>query len=107
MRKIVILLASAAVWMAANSYGSAGGLFGEGGVIRGDVGRAMQPFQQRVLTPAIRKEVENQAAAAGAYGGGYVAGPYGAVGGAIVGRSTGRWVNNCFAGRCYWQWVDR
>jgi hypothetical protein len=55
MRKLIIVFGAIATLMAANSFANAGGLFGEGGLIRGDVGRIMKVrlVVQRVPRQAI------------------------------------------------------
>ena len=101
IRKIAIgLMVAAATVSMAVSGANAGGLFGDGGLIRGDVGRIMAPVQQHVLTPVVQGAVVGVGAAAGAVGGGYVGGPTGAAVGSAAGAATGNWVNGCFAGRC-------
>ena len=75
---------------------NAGGLFGEGGLIRGDVGRALDPVENRVLTPTARRAVEMGAATFGGFAAGAMGAPP-AIGSA-VGRCWGRSVNSVFAG---------
>jgi hypothetical protein len=79
---------------------NAGGLFGEGGVIRGSIGNALKPVQERVLTPVVRGAVVGAGTTVGTVAGGYYGGPTGAVVGGTAGNALGHGVNNCFAGHC-------
>ena len=97
-RKAVVAAAIGGVVAFSVMPASAGGLFGDGGLIRGDVGRIHNTVQ-KPLTPIVRGTVE-AATAGGAAVGGYYGGPSGAVIGGAVGNGVGRQINNCFAGHC-------
>ncbi len=74
----------------------AGGLFGEGGIFRGDLGRALDPIEKNFTTPVAR----GAAVAGGAIVGGVVGGAFGAPHtGAMVGQYVGQEFNNRLAGR--------
>jgi len=100
MGKLVIAVGAIEVVRAANSFANAGGLFGEGGLIRGDVGRIMKPVQERVFTPIVRGTVTGVTTTVGTAVGTYYGGPWGGVAGGTAGVATGNWINRCAAGRC-------
>jgi hypothetical protein len=83
----------------AASVANAGGLFGDGGLIGGDVGRALAPIQHQV-TPILRGTVTAGSTAVGGAVGGYYGGPAGGAVGGAVGNATGNMINQCFAGQC-------
>lgn len=74
----------------------AGGLFGDGGIFRGDVGEWLDPVENEVLTPMVQETVE----ATGTVFGGVIGGAVGQPEiGALLGNCWGRNVNSGFAGR--------
>lgn len=87
-----ILIAVAAVAATINfTTANAGGLFGEGGLIRGDIGKLLDPIENKVLTPVAQSATVAGAAAAGAYVGGELGG--------VIGAQAGHCINQVFAGR--------
>jgi hypothetical protein len=73
---------------------NAGGLFGEGGLIRGDVGNFLdRNLEQPVLTPMARNTVVGATTAVGTAVGGYVGGPTGAKLGGYAGGYVGDQIN--------------
>jgi hypothetical protein len=78
---------------------TAGGLFGDGGLIRGDVGRFMQKnVQEPILTPMARGAVTTTTAAVGGVVGGVIGGPTGATIGGLGGKYVGDEINRRAAG---------
>lgn len=88
--KTLIAVAAVAASMSI-STANAGGLFGEGGLIRGDVGKLLDPIENKVLTPVAQSATVAGAAAAGAYVGGELGG--------VIGAQAGHCINQVFAGR--------
>jgi hypothetical protein len=74
----------------------AGGLFGEGGLIRGDVGRILDPVEQQIFTPAARGAVVAGSGFVGGVGGTILGCP---ACGVYVGEQFGEAINERFAGR--------
>ena len=74
----------------------AGGLFGDGGLIRGWVGDQLDPIEREITTPMARRTVEGLGTAAGGVLGANVGIP---TVGAVAGNCFGRAVNSAFAGR--------
>jgi len=75
----------------------AGGLFGKGGIFRGDVGNFLDKnLEQPILTPAARGATVAAGAAAGAAVGALVGAPEA---GAVVGAGAGNAVNDYAAGK--------
>lgn len=71
----------------------AGGLFGDGGLIRGSVGNYLdRTIENPILTPFARQATVATGTAVGAYYGGEV--------GAVIGGFAGHTVNDCFRGDC-------
>ncbi|MCA3446545.1 MAG: hypothetical protein INF93_07490 [Rhodobacter sp.] len=86
-----LLLASATMVLLSVTGSYAGGLFGDGGLIRGSVGEIFDPIERNVLTPLAQGSVNAGAAAAGGWLGGSAGA---AIGGGIVGPA----INDAFAG---------
>jgi len=86
----VVVIASAPVSI--SSAASAGGIFGDGGLIGGDVGKFFdEVIEGPITTPLARQATEVGAAALGEY----IGGPAGAV----IGRRVGQEINNVARGR--------
>jgi hypothetical protein len=92
MFKIIRSMVSAAAIVAASTCGaSAGGLFGDGGLIGGDVGRFVHDnVQAPILTPMVQGAVTGATTAAGNIVGGPIGG--------LVGGYVGDTINDRFAG---------
>lgn len=73
------------------SSANAGGLFGDGGLIRGDVGKILNPIENKVLTPIAQEATVAGAAAVGTYLGGELGG--------VIGAQAGNCINQAFAGK--------
>lgn len=86
-----LLLASVTTILLSASASFAGGLFGEGGLIRGDIGELMDPIENTILTPLAQESVNAGAAAIGGYFGGEVGATIGAT---VVGPT----INDAFGG---------
>ena len=83
LKRTASIVAVAAIATSLALPASAGGLFGNGGLIRGDVGNFLDKnLEQPILTPAARTVTVVAGAAVGAY----VAGEPGAIIGAVVGH---------------------
>jgi hypothetical protein len=95
----VIFAAAVSSTILAAIPANAGGLFGDGGLIKGDVGRFMEKHvQEPIATPVLRGAVEYGSTVGGAAVGGYYGGGAGAVAGGALGNRLGRGVNDSFAG---------
>jgi hypothetical protein len=96
MKKLnaVSALALSVTFVMAASPAVAGGLFGEGGLIRGDVGNFFdETIQEPILTPIVQGAVVAGGAAAGAAAGQWVGvpGPFGAMVGGQIGQGINVW----------------
>ena len=92
MKKFVMTVAAAAIAATTMvSAANAGGLFGDGGFIRGWVGKVLDPVENKVLTPAARGATVAAGAAVGAAVGGNA--------GAAVGAAIGEGINRAAAGQ--------
>jgi hypothetical protein len=97
---IPTLIAAACAVGGFSPAANAGGLFGEGGVIRGDVGTFMQKnVQEPILTPAARGAVTTTTTAVGGVVGGVIGGPTGATIGGFGGKQVGDEINRRAAGQ--------
>jgi hypothetical protein len=92
MARIMNCVVVATAIIAASTCGAgAGGLFGDGGLIRGDVGKWMHDnVQAPVLTPIVQGAVTGTTTAAGTIVGGPIGG--------VVGGYVGDQINERFAG---------
>jgi hypothetical protein len=96
-RLITALIAASIVVV--SHAANAGGLFGDGGLIGGDVGRFMQKnVQEPVLTPLVRGAVVGTTTAVGGVVGGALGGPTGATVGGLGGKYVGDEINRYAAG---------
>lgn len=92
MKKFVSVVAAVSFMVAATSPAHAGGLFGNGGLIRGSVGEFLDRTVENPITTPL---AQGTAVAAGTAVGEYYGGPVGGMVGACVGQG----VNERFAGR--------
>ena len=77
--------------LATSGAACAGGLFGDGGIIRGSVGKFMDKHvEQPILTPGVRNLVVGGGTAIGGY--------YGGPAGAVMGGAMGHAINEAAAG---------
>lgn len=96
-----ILLATTVAFLALTAgHANAGGLFGDGGLIRGDVGRVMNVVVDKPVTPVLRGAVVAGGAVLGGAGGEMIGIP--APIGSAVGAGMGNQINEIFAGRGPW-----
>jgi hypothetical protein len=96
-----ILIATALTLLAlASGHANAGGLFGKGGLIRGDVGKLGDVIIDKPVTPVLRGTVVAGGAVLGGVGGEMLGIPVPI--GAAAGAGMGNEINEIFAGRGPW-----
>lgn len=83
-----------------SGHATAGGLFGDGGLIRGDVGKFLDRTIDKPFTPILRGAVVAGGAAVGGAGAQWIGIP--APIGSALGAGVGNQVNEIFAGRGPW-----
>lgn len=94
--KSVAIACVVASFLAAPQSATAGGLFGDGGLIRGTVGEIFnEVIEEPILTPLARTTTVAAGTAAGTIVGGHAGHP--AIGG-LIGNQLGHCVNDVFAG---------
>lgn len=94
--KSLILIAALSAPMATATTAYAGGLFGNGGLIRGSVGEFFDKnLEKPILTPTARAGAVAAGTALGTYGGSFVGAPQ--IGGAI-GAQIGQGINDAARG---------
>ncbi len=92
IKSVITGVAAAAIAVAVGgASANAGGLFGEGGLIRGDIGKFMDPIEHQVLTPMAQDATVIGSTAVGAYFGGEIGG--------AIGAQAGNCINQAFAGK--------
>lgn len=93
---ITKLAVAGTLFFSAIATAQAGGLFGDGGLIRGDIGRIFDKHVEKpITTPLARQGAVAAGTAAGAFLGGKAGNP--AIGG-MIGNQMGHCVNSIFAG---------